>query len=183
MPLIGAEAVAASVLTLLATAIASAYLADSAGFIIAPSAVLLVSMAAAAAVYARLRPHATRDTPALIAFAVCVAGTFAWLLWLARPDFLPTGSGPDLAHHLSLLEYIQRHWRLVHDPALGAYLGEMVDYTPGSHLLAVLVGALFKSDALHAVYPTVAATVALKAGFVFLITRRLLPLDVPRIPF
>jgi hypothetical protein len=110
-----------------------------------------------------------------------VLGTFAWFLWLARPDFLPTGSGPDLAHHLALLEYIQRHWRLVHDVALSEYLGEMVDYTPGSHLLAVLTGAWFRSDALHAVYPTVAGTVALKAGLIFLIALRLLPRDGLRV--
>jgi hypothetical protein len=183
MPLIGAEAVAASTLTLLASAIITAYLADTAGFSISPLAVLLVSIAASAAVYIRLSRSAARDTPALIAFSGSVVGTFAWLLWLARPNFLPTGNGPDLAHHLSLLEYIQRHWRLVHDPALGAYLGEMVDYTPGSHLLAVLIGAWFRSDALHAVYPTVAATVALKTGFVYLIALRLLPQTAPRIAF
>ena len=71
----------------------------------------------------------------------------------------------------------------MHDVALCEYLGEMVDYTPGSHLLAVLAGAWVRSDALHAVYPVVAGTVALKAGFVFLIARRVLPDDVPRVPF
>jgi hypothetical protein len=121
------------------------------------------------------------DRAALWGFAASVAGTWAWFLWLARPDFLPTGSGPDLAHHLSLLEYIQRHWRLVHDVALSEYLGEMIDYTPGSHLLAVLTGAWFQTDALHAVYPTVAGTVALKAGLIFLITLRLLPRGAPRV--
>jgi hypothetical protein len=183
MPLTGAEAVAASTLTFLASAILSAYLVDVAGFTIAPLGVLIASLAAAAAAYLRLRRQAWPDAAGLGVFTGTVCTTFAWLLWLARPDFLPTGSGPDLAHHLSLLEYIQTHWRLVHDPALGAYLGEMVDYTPGSHLLAVLMGAWFRSDALHAVYPTVAGTVALKAGFVFLIALRLLPRDGPRIAF
>jgi hypothetical protein len=59
----------------------------------------------------------------------------------------------------------------------------MVDYTPGTHLLGALVGAWFRSDALHAIYPTVAATVALKAGFIYLIALRLLPRDVPRHAF
>jgi len=181
MPLIGAEAVAASVLAFLASAIISAYLADWVGLTIAPFAILAVSLGVAAATFVVLRRHAARDDASLGAFCACVAGTFAWLLWLARPDFLPTGSGPDLAHHLSLLEYIQRHWRLVHDVALSEYLGEMVDYTPGSHLLAVLMGAWFRSDALHAIYPTVAGTVALKTGFIFLIALRLLPRDVPRV--
>ena len=57
------------------------------------------------------------------------------------PDFLPTGSGPDLVHHLALIEYIQEHWRLVHDVRLSEYLGEMVDYTPGLHLLVALAAA------------------------------------------
>jgi hypothetical protein len=183
MPLIGAEAVAASALALLATAIASSYLSDSIGLAIHPLPVLILSAGAAAGTFLLLRRQATRDAPSLAGFLACVFGTFAWLLWRARPDFLPTGSGPDLAHHLSLLEYIQRHWRLPHDLALYAYLGEMVDYTPGSHLLAVLFGAWTGSDALHAAHPTIAATVALKAGFIFLIALRLLPGDVPRLPF
>jgi hypothetical protein len=183
MPLIGAEAVAASVLALLASAIISAYLADWVGLTIAPVAILTVSLGVAAATLVVLWRRAARDDAAMAGFCASVAATFAWLLWLARPDFLPTGSGPDLAHHLSLLEYIQQHHRLVHDVALSEYLGEMVDYTPGSHLLAVLIGAWFRSDALHALYPTVALTVALKTGFVFLIALRLLPREVPRAAF
>lgn len=183
MPLFGAEAVAASVLALLASAIISAYLADWVGLAIAPFAILTVSLGVAAATFAVLRRQAARDDASMGGFCACVAGTFAWLLWLARPDFLPTGSGPDLAHHLALIEYIQRHWSLVHDLQLGEYLGEMVDYTPGSHLLAVLAGAWFRTDALHAVYPMVAGTVALKTGFVYLIALRLLPRDVPRAAF
>jgi hypothetical protein len=171
------------VLAFLASAIISAYLADWVGLRIVPLAILAVSLGVATATWAILRRRAVRDDASLGGFCAWVFGTFAWLLWLARPDFLPTGSGPDLAHHLSLLEYIQRHWRLVHDVGLSEYLGEMVDYTPGSHLLAVLMGAWFRSDALHAVYPTVAGTVALKTGFTFLIARRLLPRDVPRVTF
>jgi hypothetical protein len=59
----------------------------------------------------------------------------------------------------------------------------MVDYTPGAHILAALAGAWTRTDGLHAVYPLVAFTVALKCGLVFLIARRLVSSDVPRIPF
>ena len=118
MPLIGAEAVAASALAFLTTAITSAYLADWIGLAIRPLPILVLSVGAAAASAVWLRRHAIRDTPSLGAFGGCVGAAFIWLLWRARPDFLPTGSGPDLAHHLSLLEYIQRHWRLPHDVAL-----------------------------------------------------------------
>jgi len=183
MPLIGAEAAAASAVSFLASALISAYLADWLGFMIAPFAILPIAAAAAAATFHQLRPDATGDRPAFIAFAASVCITFALLLWLARPDVLPTGSGPDLAHHLALVDYIERHWRLVHDVRLSEYLGEMIDYTPGSHLLAALFGRWLGRGALHAVYPVVAGTVAVKAGLTFLIAYRLLPRDVPRIPF
>src|SRR6185295_5408047 len=159
------------------------YLADWVGFAIRPFVILALSAAAAAGTFFRLWPPSASDRPALIAFGASVCGLFAWLLWLARPDFLPTGSGPDLAHHLALFAYIERHWRLVHDAGLSDYLGEMVDYTPGMHLLAVLTGAWLRTDGLHSVYAVIAASVALKTGFVFLIAVRLLPRAVPRIPF
>src|SRR5436309_2756680 len=186
MPLVGAEAVAASALAFLASSIIAAYLADWLGFRIVPLAILLPSAIAAAATFLCLGRRATPAAPALVAFGALVCGMFAWLLWLARPDLLPTGSGPDLAHHLALIEYIERHQRLVHDVRLSEYLGEMIDYTPGVHLLAVLTGAWFRSDALHALYPVVAWSVALKTGFVLLIALRLLDAvdgDIPRIPF
>jgi hypothetical protein len=185
VPLLGAEAAAASVVTFLASAIVTAYVADWCGLPIVPAAVLLVSLAAALVLFARLTPRrATGERPTAWTLALIAGATFAWLLWLARPAFLPTGSGPDLVHHLALIAYIEQHWRLVHDVRLSEYLGEMVDYTPGFHLLAALAGAwLPMLDALHVVYPVVAFTVAVKAGVVFLIARRLVRPDVPRDPF
>jgi len=183
MPIIGAESLAASLVAFLAAAVASAYLADWLGVAIAPFAILPLSLVAAVAVLLWLRRRATSDRPALTTFTLIVCGTFAWLMWRARPDFLPAGTGSDLAHHLALLVYIEQHGRLVHDATLGAYLGEMIDYTPGAHLLAVLAGAWCRRDALHVVHAVVALTVALKSGVVFLIARRLMPDDVPRVPF
>ena len=183
MPLISVEAIATSLVSFLASAVITAYLGDWLGFAIAPFAILPLSLLAAAAVWLRLRRHATSDRSSLSAFTLIVLGTFAWLMWRARPDFLPTGSGPDLAHHLALLAYIEQHWRLVHDANLGAYLGEMVDYTPGAHLLAALAGAWLRSDALHMLHAVAALTVALKSGVVFLIARRVMPDEVPRVPF
>ena len=182
MPLIGVEAGAASAVAWIASAIIAAWLGDTVGFTIAPWAILALSLAAAVAVFLSLPRGAIPDRPALPAFAAIVLTTFGWLMWRARPDFLPTGSGSDLAHHLALLAYIERHGRLVHDATLGAYLGEMIDYTPGVHLLAVLAAAWFRTDALHAIHPVVALTAALKSGIVFLIARRLMPDGVPRVP-
>ena len=61
MPLIGAEAVAASVLALLASAIISAYLADWVGLAIAPFVILTISLAVAAATFVMLGRQAARD--------------------------------------------------------------------------------------------------------------------------
>ena len=183
MPLIGVEAGAAAAVVWAATAIVAAYLADQLGLTLAPFALLPLSLAVAAAVWLWLRRRAAPDPAALAVFASIVTGTFTWLMWRARPDFLPTGTGSDLAHHLALMDYIERHGRLVHDIGAGVYLGEMIDYTPGAHLLAVLAGAWLRRDALHAVHGVVAMTVAMKSGLIFLVARRLMPDGVPRVPF
>ena len=109
MPLNRAEATAASSVAFLASAIITAYLADWFGFAIAPFFVLAVSVAAAAIVLVRLS-RAVRRRPRRgdrVHRDLCAG--FAWLSGWRGPDFLPTGSGPDLAHHLALVDYIERH--------------------------------------------------------------------------
>jgi hypothetical protein len=182
MPFIGSEAVAASAVSFLAVAAIAAYLADGVGFPIAPFAILIVAAIGAGLAWIWLKHRAAWEPDADLACGLVVVGVLTWPIWIAWPELLPVGSGPDLTHHLLLIDYIERHWRLVHDVGLSTYLGEMVDYTPGLHLLAVLVGAWTRSDGLHVVYPVVACSVALKAAFVFLITRRLLPRGTARVP-
>jgi hypothetical protein len=178
------ERIAVSLVSFLAAAMAAAYAIDRIGLTIAPLAVLIVAIAAAAGVFLLLQPRPYRDRGETLAFAAIAAAVFAYLLWLARPAFLPIGGGPDLAHHLVLVDYIERHWRLVHDPALGAVMGEMADYTPGVHLLAALAGAWTRTDGLHTIYPILAISVALKAALVFAITVRVLqPSSHARVPF
>ena len=126
--------------------------------------------------------RAAWDPSETVTFAGIVAVSFAWLLWIARPSFFPLGSGPDLTHHLLLIDYIEAHWRLVHDPGVQEFLGEMVQYTPGSHILTALAGAWSRSNGLHALHAVMAASASLKAGFVFLIALRVLPRDLPRVP-
>ena len=177
-----AERVGATALSFLASAILAAYAGDRVGLTIHPFAILTIAMAGAAIAFRSLGPRDDDGRAELIAFVGIAGAVFASLLWLARPRFLPPGSGSDLTHHLLLIDYIERTGRLVHDAALGAYLGEMMDYTAGFHLLAVLVGAWFWTDGLHALYTVVAVTVALKAGLVFVIARRLLPRKGAAIP-
>src|SRR5262245_4007974 len=183
MLLIGAEAAAAAAVVFLAAAILVAYLSDAMDLRIVPAVVFVAAAAVAAFAFMRLRRSARPDRAAAAIAAVIVAVTFGWLLWLARPDLLPTGSGPDLVHHLALIAYIEQHWHLPHDPQLGAYLGEMVHYTPGVHLLASLAGAWLRTDGLHALDAMLALTVAMKAAFVFLIARRCMPSERTRDPF
>jgi len=167
----------------IAASIAFAYLSDSIGLPIVPWLVFLVASAAAAGTFRWLRRAATADRVATAITAAVIVVTFAWLLWLARPELLPTGSGPDLVHHLALIGYIEQHWRLVHDVRLSEYLGEMIDYTPGVHLLAALGGAWLRTGGLHALHAVMALTVAIKVGFVFLVARRLVPTERTRNPF
>jgi hypothetical protein len=180
--LTGAEVIAASAVALLASIIVIAYFTDLMGLTIAPLATSLASLAAAAALSIWLRRAAIWHASQVAAVISTTGFVFVWLLWLSWPDLLPLGGGADLAHHLQLVDYIERHWRLVHEARVEAYLGEMVHYTPGAHLLAAIAGRLTGTDGFHAVYPLIALSVALKTGFVFLITLRMLPGDVPRVP-
>ncbi len=101
----------------------------------------------------------------------------AMFLRMSWPSLVPPGRGPDLTHHLLLVDYIQQHGHLVHDRSLDGAMGEMAHYTPASHLLAVIAGAVFGVDGLRAFFPLVVVCAALTAGFVFLIARRMaLPL-------
>ena len=204
-----AEAAAASAMSLPAAAIVSAYLVYRSGYTVLPFVILLLAIVVAAMVFrwlwhasgARLRAsrynnlvashdngpvgrafQASHRQQELIAFAAIVGAIFVWLLWLAWPTLLWVGGGPDITHHLVLIDYIERHWQLSRDVVSDPYLGDMVYYTPGSHLLIALAGAWTRTDGLHALYPVVAFTVALKAGFVFLIALRLLPAGLPRTP-
>ncbi|MGE0450435.1 MAG: hypothetical protein AB7Q29_12745 [Vicinamibacterales bacterium] len=177
-----AEAAAVALLLVPTTAILSAYACDLLGFRFLPWPIAVLSAGVPAALLIRMRRRAVPDRRTLQAFAAVVLLLFAWLLWIARPSLLPLGTGPDLTHHLMLIRYLGEHWRLVHDADAGRSLGEMAHYTPGSQLLAAFAGAWSGTDGLRALHPVLAATVALKAGFLLLILVRVLRAGVPRLP-
>jgi hypothetical protein len=170
-----AEAAAVFLVTCPAVAIILAFGGDSIGLALHPLSTLMLSLAAASVLtrLARAVPVESFDSLAeLGAFLAIVGLMSAWLLWLAWPHLLPISGGSDLTHHLLLVDYIERSGRLVQDPALRPYLGDMIDYSPGIHVLAVLAGAWTRTSGLQTVYPLVALSVAIKAGFIFLIARR-----------
>jgi hypothetical protein len=167
-----------SVVSFFASAPLLAYVSDWFGVRIAPLAVLAAAALIGWWTFAATRRAVDSFRHESIAFVAISSTVFGWLLWLARPSFLPLGSGPDLTHHLALIDFIERCWCLPHDPNLAAALGEMANYTPGVHLLAALAGAWIGSDGFHTLYTVVALTVALKCGIIFLVARRMMPAGV-----
>jgi len=154
------------------------YLLDAIGFSINAPILAMTAVAAAAAALASTRRHPEpRHRAASVLLALVVAGVFAYAMWLASPAFLPVTNGPDVVHHLQLIHVIARTWRLPHDPATGPFLLEMRGYTPGSHMLAAAIGAWLRVDPLRVVYPLAALFVALKAGLLYELTRRLIDGD------
>src|SRR5262249_33693203 len=61
--------------------------------------------------------------------------------------------------------------------------GDMIYYTPGSHLLIALAGAWLHSDGLHVVHSVLTLTIALKCGLVFCVAARVLAVHRHRIAF
>src|SRR5437870_3954097 len=81
---------------LFAAAIAFAYLTDSIGVRIRPAVTLVAAAAASVATFRLMHRAGIAHRSAAASVAAIVAATFGWLLWLARPELLPIGSGPDL---------------------------------------------------------------------------------------
>jgi hypothetical protein len=178
----GSESIAVALAGSAALIVVIAYVGDRLGVAFTPGLMLAAGVVSAASLLIALGRRAVWEMAETATFAGIVGGTFGWLLWIARPTLFPLGSGPDLTHHLLLINYIESHWTLVHDSRAQEFLGEMVQYTPGSHILTALAGAWTGSNGLHALHGVMAASAALKAGFVFLIVRRVLPRDIPSVP-
>ncbi len=163
-----------------------ATLAPAAGMSIRPWLVLALSIVLTGAAWtAFVRGHTgsvERSTARLAAWLVVLCGTGAYVASLAWPTLYPIAEGPDLVHHLTLAHFVQRHHTLPSDPAFGPYLGEMVNYPPGSHILAALAGEWLVLDAIRLVHPLMAAAVALKVGFVYHVVARLLPRERTSVP-
>ena len=168
--------------TLAGTTVA-AYLIASSGAGILPGLATACGLLAGLLLQHVLRDAASRrpSAPAWV-WGLVVASVLGLLLWLAWPMLLPPGAVSDLTHHLMLMDYLERTGRLVEGVGRDGELGEMAHYTPGIHLLTVVAGALTGMPAYRVAYPLLTCTVALKAGFVFLIAGDVLATARARLP-
>ena len=147
---------------------AAAYVFDLAGLPIFPLVLLFVAGAAAVTARVLLQPRFDAGSVAV------AAAVFGYALWIASPSLLSVTNGPDVVHHLQLVHFIEKTRHLPHDPALSPYLLEMMGYTPGAHVLAAAAGRLLEVDPLRIVYPMAALFVAVKAGTIYALARRLI---------
>jgi hypothetical protein len=145
------------------------YLLDTIGLAMHPALLAVAAAAGGVTAWAAFRERSAEPPGSLVLFAIVVAAAFGYLLWLASPSWLPITDGPDVVHHLLLIHLIQRTHHLVHDPALGPYLLEMANYTPGAHIAAAAVAAWLRLDALRILFPLTAAFVAVKIGVIYLL--------------
>lgn len=175
-----AEAIAGLLVLLPAAVILSAYVVDTIGWSIDPALmlILLVLEVIATALWiwrCQTNLNVRFDGWELFGFTVIVVGLSAYVLWLARPSFLPVTQSGDIVHHISLIDFILHFQSLVHDPSLGSYLVEMTVYPPGGHILAALVTAWLGTSVLRVLHPLLAVLVAIKAGIVYNLILRLVP--------
>jgi len=155
-----------------ATLMAAGYTLDLVGVPLHPLVLGVAAVASGVAAYAFRRQITSVET---LAFVAIVIGSAGYLLWLASSDFLPVTIGPDVVHHLQLIHFIQRTHALPHDVALNPYLLEMMNYTPGSHILAATVAEWLRLDALRVLQPLAAVFVAVKLGMLYLVAVRVVP--------
>ena len=182
MPTFRSDGVAAALVSALAALVIAPYLLVWAGAPLEPGLVAAVAVAAAVLAFRSTGPDEGSDPAPLRTWAVVTGGAGAWLVWLAWPLLLPPGGGSDLTHHLMLVDVLDRTRRLVDGDAMGGAMGEMAHYTPGLHLAMVTLGSLAGVAAWRAAHPLLIVTVALKAGFLFLIAHRLLTGVRARLP-
>ncbi len=169
------ETFVAAFVSAFAALMATGYLLDAAGLAIHPATLGLAFLAAGFTAFTAFREPSAAPAGSTALFATVVACALGYSLWLASPSLLPVTNGPDVVHHLLLIHVIQRTHHLVHDPALGPYLLEMVNYTPGSHLAAVAVSEWLRLDPLRILLPLTAAFVAVKAGIIYVLALRVVP--------
>lgn len=151
--------------------------------VLVPAGVLVIAVAAFAATPVWLMRSSTRvrDRALLTGAGVTFTAAAACLAYFAWPSMLPPGRGWELTHHLMLIDFIERTWRLP-DATLAGAMQEMATAPPGLHLVASLLGSWIGRDGFSAVYFVVAFAVALKLTVVYFIAAREFADSGSRIP-
>ena len=164
------------VLVAAAAVMASGYVLDVAGLSIHPW--LLGVVAAGALLFGMWTlPRGTARVSSATSSAPWLALLLVvpYALWMAAPDRLPVTNGPDVVHHLQLIHLIAATGRLPHDAAQYPFLLEMMNYTPGSHIVAAVAAHWLRVDPVRVLLPLTALFVAVKVGIVYVLAVRLLP--------
>ena len=151
---------------------AAGYVLDAIGLSMFPLLLAGVGMCAAVAAFLVVREPSPAPAGSLAGLGLVVAAALAYLVWLAWPSLLPVTDGPDVVHHLQLIHFIERTHRLVHDPGLRPYFGEMIEYTPGSHIAAAMTAEWLRVDPVRVLFAVTAAFAAVKAGVVYALALR-----------
>jgi hypothetical protein len=175
-----AEVLASALVIFPALLILTVYVVDAAGWPIDPWAMLVLLLLEIALVvgwaWRGQRWFLIRLDPwGLAGFWVVIGGLFGYILQLAGRFLLPLSISGDVVHHLSLIDFIQHRHSLVHDRSLSIYLGELVYYTPGSHILAAMIAAWLGTTSVRVLHSLLALLVAIKGGIIYNIVLRLLP--------
>jgi hypothetical protein len=132
---------------------------DVAGLPLAPMLLLLLLLVEGMGVgiwawRTKKLPCLRLDFWGLVGLTIIGVGMALYVLQLAGPTLLPVTGSPDLVHHLSLINFIHQRHSLVHSALatavrLNDYLGEMVVYPAGSHILAALLAAALGVSSLR----------------------------------
>jgi len=175
-----AEVLASALVIFPALLILTVYVVDAAGWPIDPWAMLVLLLLEIALVvgwaWRGQRWFLIRLDPwGLAGFWVVIGGLFGYILQLAGRFLLPLSISGDVVHHLSLIDFIQHRHSLVHDRSLSIYLGELVYYTPGSHILAAMIAAWLGTTSVRVLHFLLALLVGIKGGIIYNIVLRLLP--------
>lgn len=157
-----------------AALMATGYLLDAVGLAIHPVGLGVAALAAAVIALVAFRERVGAPAAALAIVSCLVAAALGYFFWLAWPSLLPVTIGPDIVHHLQLIHVIHRTHHLANDSALGPYLLEMMNYTPGSHMTAAAVAHWARLDPVRVLFPLTALFVAVKVGIVYVLALRLL---------
>jgi len=162
------------VLAAAAAAMIAGYGLDLAGLPIHPAVLAAAAIVASVAAVPFTSPRISRQVSASVPSLLVVAAVLAYGFLAAAPGQLPVTNGPDVVHHLQLIHVISSTGRLPHGAAQYPFLLEMMNYTPGSHILAAAIATWFRRDALFVVYPIAVASAAVTSAVLYEIARRVL---------